>query len=89
MPLSIEKSFVMHGGKRQLMNSYLVMGKPLAQIDEYRDLSVIRSLNGTYCRHCRFVTAKASTATKPYVVILSHHQDIYCGRCSKRILYHS
>ena len=61
MLLSVEKSFVMFGESCQLMCFYLHQVKPLAQVDDCRDLCVMQSLNGMYSGHC-IVTAKNSRA---------------------------
>ena len=61
MPLSLEKTVVMHGGHHQLLYTYKIDGSNLRTIDSFVDLGVHCASSGDdYAGHCAAVTAKAS-----------------------------
>ena len=65
MPLSIEKSFVMHCGARNTNHDYSLQGKVLRSTDTMRDLGITRSASGKFNQHIAEVissTAKLSGA---------------------------
>ena len=59
MPISIEKSGVMHCGRNQPNHEYMLCGHPMACMDKIVDLGVIRSLNSSYSDQCQAVATKA------------------------------
>ena len=60
MPLSLEKSGVIHCGKNQPNYNYIVHGNRLPVIESMVELGVIRSANGGYDGQCAAVRAKAN-----------------------------
>jgi hypothetical protein len=60
MPLSDDKSLVMHCGSHQPFNIYALHGKPLKIVDNFTDLGVQRSKNGSFSGHCQSLAARAS-----------------------------
>jgi hypothetical protein len=60
MPLSTEKSFVMHCGKSQANHDYTLEGHPMKCVDSIVDLGVVRSSNSSYSDQCQAVAAKAA-----------------------------
>ena len=59
MPLSIEKSNVMHCGRNQLRHSYTLQNRPLTAIDTTTDFGITRTSDSVYSKHCEVVASKA------------------------------
>jgi exonuclease III len=51
MPLSTEKTLVMHCGPRQPYHVYHLDGRPLNSVDHFSDLGIVRCSNGGYSTH--------------------------------------
>jgi hypothetical protein len=60
MPLSIEKTVVLHSGRRQPLHAYELLGLPLTSVSSFKDLGVNRSSDGGYAGHCAALVAKSS-----------------------------
>jgi ribonuclease P/MRP protein subunit RPP40 len=60
MPLSVQKSAVMHCGKRQPYHNYILSKQPMATADSITDLGVIRTTAPKYSEHCQAVALKAA-----------------------------
>ena len=53
MPLSVEKSVVMHCGAKQPNYDYTLYGESMKAVDSFADLGVICSSSGGYSDHCQ------------------------------------
>ena len=62
MPISGEKTVVLHCGTHQLKNFYILDGKPISAVDRHFDLSVIMTSNSSFSEQCSAVVTKASRA---------------------------
>ena len=60
MPISVDKSLVLHGGTNNPRNSYRLAGKILPCESSIRDLGIIRQADGSYSQHITDVITKAS-----------------------------
>ena len=60
MPLSLEKSLVMHVGRNQPMHSYHLQGNQLKTVGCYTDLGIIRSTNHGYRDYIDVLSTEAS-----------------------------
>ncbi len=72
MPLSIEKTAVLHCGCHQPQYVYSIRGQPLPVVTELTDLGVIRTSQSSYSAQCQAVAAKAARAA--YLVRRAFHQ---------------
>ena len=66
MPLSVEKSAVVHCGKNQPNFKYTLNNRPISVVNSITDLGVIRSTSSAYTEHCQAAISKASRAA--YVI---------------------
>ena len=57
VPLSMEKSNVMHCGRNQPRHSYTLQNRPLNAIDTTTDLGITRTSDSVYSKHCEVVTS--------------------------------
>ena len=62
MPLSIEKSSVMHCGKKQPYHEYTLGHFVIKSVDSMMDLGILRTADVSYSNHCQAIAAKARTA---------------------------
>ena len=62
MPLSVQKSVVMHCGNNQPNHTYTLNGQPMAQVNSIRDLGVIRCANHSLSEQCHAAASKATRA---------------------------
>ena len=60
MPLSVEKSVVMHCGVKQSNYDYTLYCESMKAMDSFTDLGVICSSNGGYSGHCQAMVTKAT-----------------------------
>ena len=60
MPLSLNKSSVLHCGNNNPILQYILDGHPLPVLSQFKDLGVLRSERTTYCGHINIVTAQSS-----------------------------
>ena len=60
MPLSIEKSSVMHCGKKQPYHEYTLGQVVIKSVDSMMDLGILRTADATYSNHCQAIAVKAS-----------------------------
>ena len=60
MPLTIEKSSVMHCGHDQPSYNYTINGVSLQSVDNFADLGIQRISCAGYAGHCKEISAKAS-----------------------------
>ena len=60
MPLSLDKSVVMHCGRNQPNFIYTLKGSPMPCVESFKDLGVVRSHNGHITEQCCAVYSKAS-----------------------------
>ena len=60
MPLSIEKSSVMHCGKKQPYHEYTLGQVVIKSVDRMMDLGILRTADASYSNHCQAIAAKAS-----------------------------
>ena len=60
MPLTIEKSSVMHCGHDQVSYNYTIHGASLQSVDKFTDLGIQRTSCVAYAGHCKEISAKAS-----------------------------
>ena len=60
MPLSIDKSSVMHCGKRQPYHEYTLGQVVIKSINSMMDLGILRTDDASYSNHCQAIAAKAS-----------------------------
>jgi hypothetical protein len=72
MPLSLEKSGVMHCGRCQPNHVYYVAGYTLPVISSFKDLGVIRSVDLSYSEQCTVVASKASKTSGVIRKLFNH-----------------
>ncbi len=60
MPLSIEKSSVMHCGKKQPYHEYTLGLVVIKSVDGMMDLGILRIADASYSDHCQAIATKAS-----------------------------
>ena len=60
MPLSIDKTVVMHDGRKQPNNDYYLDGYHLSSRDSFSDLGVSRSAHVSFSSHCSMIVNKAN-----------------------------
>ena len=60
MPLFIDKSSVMHCGKRQPYHEYTFGQVVIMSVDSMMDLGILRTADASYSNHCQAIAAKAS-----------------------------
>ena len=60
MPLSVEKSVVMHCGAKQPNYDYTFYSESMKAVDSFTDLSVIRSSSGGFSGHCQAMVTKTT-----------------------------
>ena len=60
IPLTIEKSSVMHCGHDQPSYNYTIYGASLRSVDKFADLGIQRTSCAGYADHCKEISAKAS-----------------------------
>ena len=60
MPLSIDKTVVMHDGRKQPNNDYYLDGYNLSSRDSFSDLGVSRSANDSFSSYCLMTVNKAN-----------------------------
>ena len=60
MPLSIEKSSVMHCGKKQPYHEYTLGQDVIKSVDSMMNLGIPRTADASYSNHCQAIAAKAS-----------------------------
>ena len=60
MPLSVEKSVVMHCGAKQPHYDCTLYGESMKAVDSFTDLGVIRSSSEGYNGHCQAMVTKAT-----------------------------
>ena len=60
MPLSIDKSSIMHCGKRQPHHEYTLGQVVIKNVDSMMDLDILRTADVSYSNHCQAIATKAS-----------------------------
>ena len=60
MPLSIEKSTIIHCGQHQPKFAYVLNGQRMPCVESFRDLGVIRTTDSSYSLHCHQTANKAA-----------------------------
>ena len=60
MPLSIVKTVVMHGGRKQPNNDYYLDGYHLSSRESFGDIGVSRSAGDSFSSHCSMIVNKAN-----------------------------
>ena len=60
MPLSVEKSVVMHCGAKQPNYDYTLYGERMKAVDSFTNLGVIRSSSGGYSAYSQAMVTKAT-----------------------------
>ena len=59
-PLSINKSIVMHSGKRQPYHEYTLGQVVIKNVDSTMELGILKTADASYSNHCQAIAAKAS-----------------------------
>ena len=57
MPLSLDKSGVLHCSKNNPNLSYVLNGHTLPKIDQFKDLGILRTINTSYSDHIAHIVA--------------------------------
>ena len=71
LPISLEKSTVMHYGATNICENYVINGQLIASVDSCMDLGVLQSKTFCYDEHAQKVALKATKLTDMMMKIFS------------------
>jgi hypothetical protein len=79
MPISVEKTVVLHCGSHQPENVYTLNGQAIVSVNSHKDLGIVVSTDSTFSKQCESVVSKAARAA--YAIQRVFRRDIgsSCG----------